>query len=944
MLLLAVPDIESNWWMACRAGDSMESDCRWSWAGLSLAIVSAVALHPAFCHPPKEKEPKTTKAKVDGSEEAAKRPASSEGSSSPGETNPEKNIAENNRPENSQGGVGASEADRQVAYFEFEYLSELAKRFPTRHQAEVVRQLIDEHRLATGAPAAPSVAQLQQRRASLHEAIGKRIPTVSAVWDGKRIQWEPSPPKLPVAEGMARPVTMVIRNATEAPLAVQVVTEEPSPSLTILPGLSQPMLLSIPSAVATAKIDLRLGEKNQSLDIPVKAIPLAKLVGKLIDGDSQTPTVGRVWVEGSDGVLRIAGPFAGHSSFQEKPILEITAGRMAAVPFFYADGEFEVQVPAGNVHLSLERGFEYAIGRTELEVRPGETCPVQLESHRSIDLKKRGWVSGDTHIHWVTNAWNVDLPLADLALVQRAEDLRVVNNLTLMHRTDVDAFIKPSQAPVGPVARFSDNEYHIEMAEEYRNQNLYGHLCLLNLQWLVLPIGSGPQIAGDDSIDYPINKSIILEAREQGAISIEAHGVGANHELPLHAVHGLTDSVDQIDPEDYYRLLDCGFQLPLTNGSDHPARIAGCARAYVQIDGEFDYEKWIDGIRRGRTFTTSGPLLLLSVDGQGPGSVLDSRAGQMHHVQLEAFSRFPLGRVQILSNGKVVKELETDQNQVTLECVIPSDSSRWVVARCSRNETYNALWHPDIAHTSAVYLHRDGIAVFREEAFREWMEKMRWHRRDVLAKGKFARESQRQEATEYVDQAIQRYERLLEWRHGNLDLSVPDIRRDRLLMQAGFVSPLGHTPAFVQKLKQGNQIGQLREAVEPLTLLKVYINPESRVKLSLGSVPSQLVQHRTQRFLVEIHNESGIQAPLRLVGLDLAKPGRQTATWASIGIQEHLFSTARLSGAPYEWKILELRCDEAGDRELHLEADAGQGTQDLGFRASVDLPIRCVPR
>jgi hypothetical protein len=676
----------------------------------------------------------------------------------------------------------------------------------------------------------------------------------------------------------------------------------------------------------------------------VKAVPPAKLLGKLIDGDSQLATAGRVWVEGSDGVLRRAGPFAGNASFQEKPILELSVGRMAAVPFFYAQGEFEVLVPAGKVQVSLERGFEHAVGWMEVEVQPGEHRAVQMVSHRSIDAKKRGWVSGDTHIHWVTNAWNVDLPLADLAMVQRAEDLRVVNNLTLMHRTDIDAFIKPSQAPVGPVAGFSDAEYHIEMAEEFRNQNLYGHLCLLNLQWLVLPIGSGPQIAGDDSIDYPINKTVILEAREQGAISIEAHGVGANHELPLHAVHGLTDSVDQIDPDDYYRLLDCGFQLPLTNGSDHPARIAGCARAYVQMDGVFDYEKWIDGIRRGRTFTTSGPLLFLSVDGEGPGSVIDSRAGQMHHVHLEAFSRFPLGRVQILSNGKVVKELETEQNQVTLECMIPSDSSRWVVARCSRNDTFNALWHPDIAHTSAVYLHRDGVPVFREEAFREWIERMRWHRRDILAKGKFARETQRQEATDYVDQAIERYQRLLEWQRGNVDLSAPDVRRDRLLMQAAFVSPLGHTPGFLEKMKQGSQIGLLREAVEPFTLLKVYINPESRVKLSLGSVPSQLVQHRTQRFLVEIHNESGIQAPLRLVGVDLAKADRQSATWASIGIQEHLLSTAMLSGAPYEWKILELRCDEAGDRELHLEADAGQGTQDLGFRASVDLPIRCVPR
>jgi hypothetical protein len=901
---------------------------------LSLAIVSTVALLPAFCHPPKDKEPKAAKAKPDASGAAAPASHRSGDSSKPEKTG----------KENAQGRVEASEADRQAAYFEFEYLSELAKRFPTRHQAEVVRQLIDEHRFATGAPEAPSIAKLQQRRAALHEALGKQIPVVSAVWNGKQIQWDPSPPELSMAEGLSRPVTLVIRNATETPLVVQSITGEATPASTILPGLMQPILLSILSATSPARIDLRLGEKNHSLDIPVKAMPPAKVVGKLLDGDLQTLTAGRVWVEGSDGVLRRAGPLAGHASFQEKPILELTVGRMAAVPFFYASGEFEVLVPAGKVQVSLERGFEHAIGRVELEVQPGENRPVQLVSHRSIDAKQRGWVSGDTHIHWVTNAWNVDLPLADLALVQRAEDLRVVNNLTLMHRTNVDAFIKPSQAPVGPVAEFSDTEYHIEMAEEYRNQNLYGHLCLLNLQWLVLPIGSGPQIAGEDSIDYPINKTIILEAREQGAISIEAHGVGANHELPLHAVHGLTDSVDQIDPDDYYRLLDCGFQLPLTNGSDHPARIAGCARAYVQIDGAFDYEKWIDGIRRGRTFTTSGPWLFLSGVGVGPGSVLESRAGQMHRVQLEAFSRFPLGRVQILSNGQVIKELETEESQVTLECMIPSDSSRWVVARCSRNETYNALWHPNIAHTSAVYLHRDGIPVFREEAFLEWMDRMRWHRRDVLAKGKFARESQRQEATDYVDQAIQRYERLLEWRRGNIDHSSPDVRRDRLLMQAAFVSPLGHAPEFLEKMKEGSQIGQLREAVEALTLLKVSINPESRVKLSLGSVPSQLVQHRTQRFLVEIHNESGIQAPLRLVGIDLATPNRQTATWASIGIQEHLLSTARLSGAPYEWKILELRCDEAGDRELHLEADAGQGTQDLGFRASVDLPIRCVPR
>jgi hypothetical protein len=70
-------------------------------------------------------------------------------------------------------------------------------------------------------------------------------------------------------------------------------------------------------------------------------------------------------------------------------------------------------------------------------------------------------------------------------------------------------------------------------------------------------------------------------------------------------------TVDHLEPEDYYQLLDAGFRIPLTNGSDHPARIVGCARAYVKVDNEFSYARWIEGIRKGRTFVTSGPLLFL---------------------------------------------------------------------------------------------------------------------------------------------------------------------------------------------------------------------------------------------------------------------------------------------------------------------------------------------
>jgi hypothetical protein len=649
-------------------------------------------------------------------------------------------------------------------------------------------------------------------------------------------------------------------------------------------------------------------------------------------------------VEGSDHQLRRAGPFATNKSFMEKPILELPSMRMAAVPFFYADGQFEIDVPPGRTTVTLERGFEHPLVTETVELQPGEVREVTLSSRRFLDAKANGWISGDTHIHWVTNAWNVDLPLSDLAVVQRAEDVRVVNNLTLLHRTTTDAFIKPSQAPVGPVLAHSDRDYHIEMAEEYRNQNLYGHLCFLNLQWLVLPIGTGPQIAGDDSLDYPLNKTAILEARGQGGISIEAHGVGANHELPLNAVHGLTDSVDQIDPVDYYRLLDCGFQIPLTNGSDHPARIAGCARAYVQIDGEYDYEKWIDGIRCGRTFTTSGPLLFLTVDAQGPGSVLAVTEPRPVTARVKAISRFPLGRVQIVSNGVVLKETETQEREITLECSVPADQSRWVVARCSRSDRWNALWQPDIAHTSAIYIHRDGQPVFRAEAAAEWVDRLRLHSRDILTKGLFASVQQRNEATAYVAESIRRYEMLVDMRRsegGNPEFAP---QRDRLLMQSAFASHLGHDPTFEKKISEAAHAGDLRITAEPLTLLRIHINPESRVKLAVATPPETVVQHRTQRFPVEIHNEARIRAPLQIRAFDRTASSNEPPTWCSIRLVENLLSTSLLTGEEHEWKLMELRCSETGHREVHLEVDAGQGTQDLGFRAAADLLLKCVPR
>jgi len=387
-------------------------------------------------------------------------------------------------------------------------------------------------------------------------------------------------------------------------------------------------------------------------------------------------------------------------------------------------------------------------------------------------MKAEGWISGDTHIHWAQNSWDVNEDIALLAMVQRAEDLRVANNLTLYQWRPQGAFIKPDQFPMGPVPGRCDSDYHIQMGEEYRNDRFYGHVNLLNIKKIIEPIATGPGSGGpSDAYDYPINKTALEECHAQGGICCEAHGFGPyeNADVPINVVNGLSDALDQIDPEYYYLLLNCGLRIPLGNGSDHPARVAGSARVYVKVDGAFTYERWIEGIRRDRTFVTSGPLLFLTVNGEDIGSKLDVAKGALLKVHARAVSRFPIGNLQIVSNGEVIASLRTEDAEAELEAEVHAVESRWFVARCAPEGIYAPIKtaeeyytaRPHIAHTSAIYVNVGGQPVRKRQAIETIIERMKRHAADIEARGNFAAEAQRQEAVGYVQDGIEQYTALL---------------------------------------------------------------------------------------------------------------------------------------------------------------------------------------
>src|SRR5437870_9803203 len=88
-----------------------------------------------------------------------------------------------------------------------------------------------------------------------------------------------------------------------------------------------------------------------------------------------------------------------------------------------------------------------------------------------------------------------------------------------------------------------------------------------------------------------------------------------------------------------YALLDCGFRLSPAAGTAngvHPVPL-GFSRVYVHLPRGFDYEAWLNGLKAGRSFVTTGPMLFATVNGQDAGCVFKSpfRAEDKHRFEVK---------------------------------------------------------------------------------------------------------------------------------------------------------------------------------------------------------------------------------------------------------------------------------------------------------------------
>lgn len=444
-------------------------------------------------------------------------------------------------------------------------------------------------------------------------------------------------------------------------------------------------------------------------------VPTGRVRARTLDAAGQ-PTAARVQLRASDGRA-----YAPDGRFHR--VISVSETH-----YFDAPGAFDIEVPAGRLDIEVMKGFEFVPARASVDVPAGAAVDVDLTLARLVDLPARGWYSGDTHLHdWHAGRWG--LTDDDLFTQVRAEDVRVAN--FLVHMDDSRVMGRWADVIGRPHPR-STPEAIVSHSEEFRGS--LGHFGLLGLRSLVLPV-----LAGTATTAYSADALAHdqLEAtRAQGGITgflhpydfpTHAPADAGRASFPLDLALGHGDFFDVVaiwsdevgSAQMYDRFLNAGFRLAATGGSDTPSNVwrappPGTSRTYARVDGPLTFDAWLEAVKAGRTFATTGPLLLLDVERRQPGDEirLDPSDPTTLTVRVDARSIAPLERVEIVVNGEVVHRMTPghDAGTITGSATVEIPGSGWIAARAVGPPHPAVADTAPFAQTSPIHVVRDGVS------------------------------------------------------------------------------------------------------------------------------------------------------------------------------------------------------------------------------------------
>ena len=440
--------------------------------------------------------------------------------------------------------------------------------------------------------------------------------------------------------------------------------------------------------------------------------------GKIIDSNTGNPTAARIHLRSKDG--RYFPPYGHTHEVNDNWFEDYGADLLLGdTQYAYTDGTFQAELPVGDVYVEVSKGFEFEPVRQKVNIKPGQRN-LEISLKRNVNLRSDGWVTADTHTHFLTPE--------TAHLEAAAEDINIINLLAAQWG---DLYTNVGDL-TDSISGSSTDETIVWVGTENR-QHFLGHISLLGATGSpVFPMStSGPTegYIGDPTVRAMSDWAD--EVKEAGGLAIVPHFPFPHSEVIAEVVLGKVDgleirdfhvpTMDTFAVHEWYRLMSCGYRVPAVGGTDKMSASmpVGGVRTYAYIgDRQLSHQTWSDAIRAGRTYTTSGPLMDFTVEGLHPGDELSLPVnGGSVHINAIASCAMPIHKLEIVFNGKVIAQTlsknDVGEKMLVIDENIKLPGSGWIAARAVSQHVAWHVWPVHFAaHTSAVYVKAGRTGVF----------------------------------------------------------------------------------------------------------------------------------------------------------------------------------------------------------------------------------------
>lgn len=446
------------------------------------------------------------------------------------------------------------------------------------------------------------------------------------------------------------------------------------------------------------------------------------LIGTITEKGSGEPIPARIYITGSDKKL-----YPGENC--------ITWGTQGFAKRVGSSGQhsvtmdnmFKSKLPVGKAEIIVERGKEYIPLKRMVDIEKNDTIRVNFELERWIDMASKGWYSGDNHVH---------RKLDDIKYLMLADDLNFSSVQTYWNRhpegdskTFVDNFLKNVNAQ--GVVEVDENHQFSAISHEIEGRPGAVLFHLTDKANSPLP--------GIEKKDFSPEYILLAERTHNfgGYVSIEKPfwpespvqlilsdpdftQVANNHHchqgyLPEHIYSRTEFKQGYPDGELgytlficdlYYAFLNCGSKIMASAGSASGVlpNPVGYNRAYVKIEGEPTYEKWLTALKSGHNFVTNGPMLIITANGKRMGETITLSKLDNVEINIEIESIVPISRLELIQDGDVVqtvRDIDFSNHSYTKTLQIPFKTSGWLAVRCFEEREDN---NTRFAHTSPIFV------------------------------------------------------------------------------------------------------------------------------------------------------------------------------------------------------------------------------------------------